>query len=54
MAGALFAVNRLVAREGGSTFTFDELREDLQRAGVQNPTLMREDEGVNSILTARK
>ena len=33
VAGALFAVNMLVATEGGGTFTFAELREDLEAAG---------------------
>jgi SAM-dependent methyltransferase len=54
VAGALFAVNMLVATEGGGTFTFDELREDLQPAGFKNPALMRRDEGMNSIVIARK
>jgi precorrin-6B methylase 2 len=54
VAGALFAVNMLVATEGGGTFTFDELAEDLQRAGFTNPALMRRDEGMNSIVIAHK
>ena len=33
VAGALFAVNMLVATEGGGTFTLAELREDLEAAG---------------------
>ena len=33
VAGALFAINMLVATEGGGTFTFAELREDLEAAG---------------------
>ena len=33
VAGALFAVNMLVATQGGGTFTLAELREDLVAAG---------------------
>jgi len=53
-AGALFAVNMLVATPGGGTFTFRELREDLAAAGFVEPSLVREDEGMNSIVQARR
>ena len=53
-AGALFAVNMLVATEGGSTFTFDELRADLETAGFAQAAVMRRDETMNSIVVARK
>lgn len=54
VAGALFAVNMLVATEGGGTFTFDELREDLEAAGFVAPAVLRRDEGMNSLLAATK
>jgi hypothetical protein len=54
VAGAQFAVNMLVATPGGGTFTFDELKEDLQQAGFKSPALMRRDEGMNSMVTAGK
>ena len=52
--GALFAINMLVATEAGGTFTFDEIREDLQIAGFGDVTLLRRDDGMNSIIRATK
>jgi predicted O-methyltransferase YrrM/DNA-binding HxlR family transcriptional regulator len=52
VAGSLFAVNMLVGTEGGGTFTFDELREDLEAAGFVNPMVLRQDERMNSIVVA--
>jgi ubiquinone/menaquinone biosynthesis C-methylase UbiE len=40
VAGALFAVNMLVATEGGGTFTFGELREDLEKAGFTGAAVL--------------
>ncbi len=53
-AGALFAVNMLVATEGGGTFTFDELREDLVVAGFEQVLLRRRDEGMNAVVVATR
>ncbi|HUU85408.1 MAG TPA: methyltransferase [Phycisphaerae bacterium] len=52
--GALFAVNMLVATEGGGTFTFDEIREDLEATGFADVTVVRRDQGMNSIVQATK
>ncbi|MHC4168920.1 MAG: methyltransferase, partial [Planctomycetota bacterium] len=52
--GALFAVNMLVATEGGSTYTFDEYSEDLSQAGFGEVTLVHRDEFMNSLIRARK
>ncbi len=52
--GALFAVNMLVATEGGNTYTFDEYREDLREAGFDDVTLVHRDEFMNSLILARK
>jgi predicted O-methyltransferase YrrM len=52
--GALFAVNMLVATEGGGTFTFEELAEDLRASGFTDATLARKAETMDSIVTARK
>jgi predicted O-methyltransferase YrrM len=54
VAGALFAVNMLVATESGGTFTFAELREDLEASGFAAVTLARADEAMNAIVVARK
>ena len=52
--GALFAVNMLVATEGGSTYTFDEYSEDLGEAGFGEVTLVHRDEFMNSLVRAGK
>lgn len=54
VAGALFAVNMLVGTKGGGTFTFKELREDLESGGFTNTTLARRDVGMNSVILATK
>lgn len=54
LAGALFAVNMLLATHGGGTFTFGELREDLTASGFIKPTVLRRDPGMNSVVVARK
>ncbi|UCD74212.1 MAG: hypothetical protein JSV91_10525 [Phycisphaerales bacterium] len=53
-AGALFAINMLVATEGGGTFTFNEIREDLEAAGFTDVQLVREHEWMDAIVSARK
>ena len=52
--GALFAINMLVNTPGGGTFTFDELREDLEAAGFAEVQLLREDEHMNGVVAATK
>jgi len=52
--GALFAINMLVNTPGGGTFTFDELREDLEAAGFAGVELLREDEHMNGVVAATK
>jgi precorrin-6B methylase 2 len=54
VAGALFAVNMLVATEAGGTFTLAELREDLMAEGFAAVALARQDEAMNAIVVARK
>ncbi|MFH1746292.1 MAG: methyltransferase [Planctomycetota bacterium] len=50
--GALFAINMLVATDGGGTFTFDELRADLEAAGLTNATTVRRGEFMDSLVRA--
>ena len=52
--GALFAINMLVATEGGRTYTFEEFRMDLLNAGFANITLVQQDEFMNSLISAVK
>jgi precorrin-6B methylase 2 len=54
VAGALFAVNMLVATQGGGTFTVEELRQDLESVGFVSATVARQDEGMHSIVVAAK
>ena len=50
----MFAINMLVATEGGGTFTFNELREDLEDAGFTGVKVLHRDEGMNSVIQAVK
>ena len=54
VAGALFAVNMLVATEGGATYTVAELEEDLGHAGFTNTVVLCQDQGMNALLAATK
>ena len=54
LAGALFAVNMLVATPGGGTYTLGEIREDLQSAGFSHVQLIRCDEGMHAFVSARR
>jgi SAM-dependent methyltransferase len=50
--GALFAVNMIVNTDSGTTFSFEELAEDLHAAGFTNPQLAVKAEDMSSIVTA--
>ena len=52
--GAMFAVNMLVATESGDTYTFEEVREDLEKAGFKNVRLIRQGEHMDQLVTATK
>jgi len=52
--GALFAVNMLVATEGGGTYSLDEYREDLESAGFFGVELVHRDEWMDSLVRARR
>ncbi len=53
-AGALFAVNMLVATEGGNSYTLSEYREDLEQAGFVGVALNHEDEGMNALIRSSR
>lgn len=53
-AGAMFAINMLVATEGGGTYTFSEYREDLRQAGFTEVRLVRQDAWMSSVIQAKK
>lgn len=52
--GAMFAINMLVATQGGGTYTFNEFQEDLNAAGFTDVQLLVHDEFMNSVISARK
>ena len=52
--GALFAVNMLVATAGGGTYTFDEVRADLEAAGFAGVELARRRETMDSVIAGVK
>ena len=53
-AGALFAINMLVATEAGGTYTFNELREDLESAGFIDSIVLCRGEFMDSLVRAGK
>ena len=53
-SGALFAVNMLVSTENGSTYTFEEYKEDLKNAGFTEVKLIHHDQHMNSLIRAAK
>ena len=53
-AGAMFAVNMLIATKGGGTYTFGEFRQDLMQAGFRNVEFVHRDPGMYSLIRARK
>ncbi len=53
LAGAMFAVNMLAATKGGNTYTLADIEADLEAAGFSNVQLVREDEGMHSVVRAR-
>ncbi len=52
--GALFAINMLVATDGGGTYTLKKIQEDLETQEFGDVTVLRYDEGMNSVVYARK
>lgn len=52
--GAIFAVNMLVNTEGGSTYTFDEIRTWLMQAGFANVRLLKVGEHMDALVEAFK
>jgi predicted O-methyltransferase YrrM len=53
-AGAIFAINMLVATEGGGTYTFDEIKDDLETAGFKNIRLLQPDTRMEGLVEALK
>lgn len=51
--GAIFALNMLVSTHRGDTYTFEEVRESLERAGFQDVRQIRSGERMDSLVEAR-
>jgi SAM-dependent methyltransferase len=54
LAGALFAVNMLVGTKQGGTYTFDEIKAGLERAGFTRVRLLRSGDRMDSLVEAFK
>jgi len=52
--GAIFAVNMLVNTQGGSTFTFDEIRAWLEEAGFESVRLVQTGQRMDGLVEAFK
>ncbi|MCX5813332.1 MAG: methyltransferase [Proteobacteria bacterium] len=53
-AGTLFAINMLVQTRGGDTYTFQEIKETLEKAGFVDVKLIRTGEKMDCLVEARK
>lgn len=52
--GAIFAVNMLAATEGGTTYTLEETKQDLERAEFSDVRLIRDGERMDQLVLAVK
>lgn len=52
--GALFAINMLVGTQGGGTYTFEEIKEDLNRAGFKKVHFKIHGEQMDTVIEAVK
>ena len=50
--GAIFAVNMLAATDEGNSYTFDEVKEDLERAGFRDVGLIRDGDRMDQVISA--
>jgi hypothetical protein len=53
-AGAMFAINMLVNTRGGDTYTFEEVKEGLEKAGFADVKQVRSGEGMDCLVEGRK
>jgi hypothetical protein len=52
--GAIFAVNMLAATTGGTSYTFEEVREDLAIVGFKDVRMIRDEDHMGQLVTAIK
>ncbi|MGD0283798.1 MAG: methyltransferase [Dissulfurispiraceae bacterium] len=53
-AGAMFAINMLVNTQGGDTYTFQEVKDALEKAGFANVRQVRYGEGMDCLVEGLK
>ncbi len=53
-AGAIFAVNMLVATQGGNSHSFADVKADLETAGFKDPRMIREGQEMDQLVSAMK
>ena len=53
-SGTLFAVNMLVVTAGGSTYSYDEIRQDLESSGFTSVKLLQTGEQMDGLVEAFK
>jgi SAM-dependent methyltransferase len=53
-AGAMFAINMLVNRRGGDTYTFLEVKDGLEKAGFRDVKQVRSGERMDCLVEGRK
>jgi hypothetical protein len=53
-SGAMFAINMLVNTRGGDTYTFREIKDELQQAGFTDVRQVRQGMGMDGLVEARK
>lgn len=51
-SGALFAINMLVGTSGGGTYTYQEIKNDLEAAGYERTRLIQEDNQMMGLVEA--
>lgn len=54
VGGADFAINMLVNTKGGNTYTFDEVRQDLELAGFKDVRMIREGQNMDQLVSGTK
>jgi hypothetical protein len=52
--GALFSINMLVNTSGGGTYTFDEIKDSLEKAGFERVRWLRKGHDMDSLVEAEK
>jgi hypothetical protein len=52
--GALFAINMLVATQGGGTYSYEEIRGELEAVGFVDVELIQRGMWMDGLVTARR